>query len=210
MSIGCGNHHHEPPAFSEEPDRLLAYRRTLWVALVLNASMFVVEIAAGHAAGSLALFSDSLDFFSDSVTYALTLGVLSAALVHRARAAMFKAATMALFGGGILIAALWRVTHGVPPEAPVMGSVGVLALGVNVVVALLLLRHRGGDANRRSVWLCSRNDAIGNVVVVLAAAGVAVTGTGWPDLAVAASMATLSLWTAMTIMRQAKSELARA
>ena len=210
MSSGCGNHHHELPAFAEEPGRLLAYRRTLWIALVLNASMFVVEIAAGHASRSLALFSDSLDFFSDSVTYALTLGVLSAALVHRARAAIFKAASMALFGGGILVAALWRVTHGVPPEAPVMGGVGVLALGVNVVVALLLLRHRGGDANRRSVWLCSRNDAIGNVVVVLAAAGVAVTGTGWPDLVVAASMATLSLWTASTIMRQARAELARA
>ncbi len=185
-----------------------AYRRVLGIALALNVFMCAVEIVAGHRADSLALVADALDFFSDSANYAISLFVLPLGLAVRARAAILKGACMALFGLGVLAAAIWHSQSDARPMAEVMSGVGVLALAVNIGVALLLLRHRTGDANRRSVWLCSRNDAIGNVAVVGAAIAVGLTGSRWPDLAVAAGIAVLALVSSVSVLRQAFGELA--
>ncbi|WP_294284325.1 cation transporter [uncultured Sphingomonas sp.] len=184
------------------------WRRALWIALGVNAAMFAVEIAAGVAGGSKALQADALDFLGDSANYAISLGVAGMAIAWRARAALLKGATLAILGVYVLAAALWAVWHGGTPEAGIMGVVGVLALVANGGVALMLYRWRTGDANMRSVWICSRNDAIGNVAVVLAAAGVFGTGTAWPDLIVAAVMAVLGISGGVQITAQARSELA--
>jgi cation diffusion facilitator family transporter len=191
------------PSPSADP----AYRRVLQIALLLNAAMFVVEIAAGVRSGSVSLLADAIDFFGDAANYGLSLAVLSMALTVRARAALLKAAAMAGFGVFVLGRALWSAWNGVPPEALTMGAVALLALAVNVAVAWLLYRYREGDANMRSVWLCSRNDALGNVAVALAALGVAGTGAAWPDLLVAVAMAVLALASARSVMRQARAEL---
>lgn len=185
------------------------YRRVLIVALILNAGMFVTEVVTSQLAGSVALLADALDFLGDSATYSISLFVLPLGLAVRAKAALFKAATMLVMGLGVSVSALWRVFHVTLPDAPVMGIVGFAALAVNVGVAALLVIHRNGDANRRSVWLCSRNDAIGNVAVIAAAGAVATTRAGWPDIVVALAMATLALSGAWTILRQARAELAQ-
>ena len=184
------------------------YRRVLWVALIVNAAMFALEIAAGLRSGSVSLLADAIDFFGDAANYALSLAVLSMAIQWRARAAMIKAASMLLFGFGVLGKTMWSATHGVIPEASTMGAVGTLALAANVGVAVLLYAYRNGDANMRSVWLCTRNDAIGNLAVMLAALGVFGTGSAWPDLAVATAMAALALTAGWSVMRQARRELA--
>lgn len=185
-----------------------AWRRALWIALGVNATMFAVEMIGGIAGGSRSLQADALDFFGDAANYAISLAVAGLALTWRARAALFKGATLALLGLYVLGSALWAAAMGsVVPRAELMGVVGALALLANVGVALLLFRFRTGDANMRSVWICSRNDAIGNVAVLLAAAGVFGTGTAWPDLIVAAIMAALSVSGGVTIMRQAAAEL---
>ncbi|HEX2116451.1 MAG TPA: cation transporter, partial [Alphaproteobacteria bacterium] len=145
-----------------------AWRRALWIALTVNASMFCFEIAAGVAAGSTSLQADALDFFGDAFNYAVSLGVAGLALGWRARAAIVKGATLGIFGLWVLGTAMWHSLAGTVPEAQVMGAIGVLALLANVGVAAMLFRFRTGDANMRSVWICSRNDAIGNVAVVLA------------------------------------------
>lgn len=186
------------------------WRRVLWIALLINAGMFAVEIAAGVAADSRALQADALDFLGDAANYAISLGVAGMALAWRARAAVFKAATMLLFGLGVLAATAWGVATGTSPHAETMGIVGAAALAANVVVALMLYRWRTGDANMRSVWICSRNDAIGNLAVLAAALGVFGTGSGWPDLAVAAIMAGLAIWGSLEVFRQARGELAAA
>ncbi len=191
-----------------DPSNDPRWRRALWIALAVNGGMFLFEMAAGIAGNSRALQADALDFLGDSANYAISLGVAGMALAWRARAAFFKGATLALLGLYVLAATLWAVWHGHLPEAELMGAVGVAALVANAAVALMLFRYRGGDANMRSVWICSRNDAIGNVAVVLAAAGVFGTGTPWPDLIVAAIMATLGLVGGAQIMRQARRELA--
>ncbi|WP_380871500.1 cobalt transporter [Sphingomonas sp. DBB INV C78] len=183
------------------------WRRVLWIALAVNAAMFVAELAAGIAGGSKALQADALDFLGDSANYAISLGVAGMALAWRARAALLKGGTIFLFGLGVLVAALWSVFHGTVPHAEVMGSVGFVALLANLAVAALLYRYRMGDANMRSVWICSRNDAIGNVAVMLAALGVFGTGSAWPDLTVAAIMAGLGLWGGTQIIAQARAEL---
>lgn len=183
------------------------WRRALWVALAINAGMFAVEMAAGIAGGSKALQADALDFFGDAANYAISLGVAGMALAWRARAALLKGATLALMGLYVFGATLWAVFHGTMPQAEIMGAIGVAALLANAFVAVMLYRFRTGDANMRSVWICSRNDAIGNIAVVLAAAGVFGTGTAWPDLIVAALMAGLGLWGGGQIMRQAWREL---
>ncbi len=183
------------------------WRRALWIALVVNAGMFGVEIVAGITGGSKALQADALDFFGDAANYAISLGVAGMALAWRARAALLKGATLALLGLYVLAATAWSVAHGAAPQAEIMGAVGVVALLANAFVALMLYRFRTGDANMRSVWICSRNDAIGNVVVVMAAAGVFGTGTAWPDLIVAGLMAGLGLWGGFQIIAQARSEL---
>jgi Co/Zn/Cd efflux system component len=186
------------------------WRRVLWIALIVNAAMFGVEIVAGVAADSRALQADALDFLGDSANYAISLGVAGMALAWRARAALFKAATMLLFGLWVFGSAIWGFIGGTAPHAETMGIIGALALAVNVAVALLLYRYRTGDANMRSVWICSRNDAIGNLAVMGAALGVFGTGQSWPDLVVAAIMAALAIWGSIDVFRQARGELAAA
>ena len=183
------------------------WRRVLWVALALNAIMFAIEIVAGIAADSRALQADALDFLGDSANYAISLGVAGMAIVWRARAALAKAATMLGFGLWVLGSALWGFFVGASPDAGTMGIVGFLALAVNLAVAAMLFRYRTGDANMRSVWICSRNDAIGNVAVLAAAVGVFGTGAAWPDLAVAGILASLAIWGSADVFAQARREL---
>lgn len=197
------HHHHELPAGPIPP----GYRRVLWIALFANALMFLLEIGAGVSAGSVSLLADAIDFFGDAANYALSLAVLAMGTVARSRAAMFKAATMVLFGLLVLGRTAWGAMDGAAPEPLTMGVVGTLALATNVGVAVLLYAYREGDANMRSVWLCTRNDAIGNVAVLLAALGVFGTGTRWPDLLVAAVMAGLALSAGLSVLRQARQEL---
>lgn len=183
------------------------YRRILWIALAVNLSMFLVEIGAGLHAGSVSLLSDSLDFFGDAANYGVSLWVLGLGVAMRARASLAKALTMGSFGVFILSVTVINFLDGKVPDAPTMGLVGLLALLANVVVAALLYAYREGDSNMRSVWLCSRNDALGNLAVMLAALGVFGTGAGWPDLIVASSMALLSISAAVQIIRHASAEL---
>jgi len=185
----------------------VAYRRVLWAVILINAGMFLVEMAGGVLAGSLALQADALDFAGDTATYALSLWVIGRPDAWRARAALLKGVTLGGMGLWVLGATAYRVLVLGTPDPFVMGAIGVLALGANVVSALLLMRFRNGDANVRSVWLCSRNDAIGNLAVVGAAALVALTASGWPDLLVAGIMALLFLNSAAQIIRQALGEL---
>ncbi|MFD0846925.1 cation transporter [Sphingosinicella xenopeptidilytica] len=184
-----------------------AWRRVLWIALAINAGMFAVEIAAGVAAHSASLKADALDFLGDSANYAISLGVAGMALEWRARAALLKGISLLLLGLWVLGTTVWMTFAGTLPKAETMGIVGVLALLANLACAVMLWRHRDGDANRRSVWICSRNDAIGNVAVVAAALGVFGTGTAWPDLAVAVILAGLGVSGGWQIIRQARSEL---
>jgi Co/Zn/Cd efflux system component len=172
----------------------------LWVALVVNASMFVVEIGAGLASGSSSLQADALDFLGDAANYVVSLFVLGMSLRHRAAASMLKGATMGLFGLWVAYATLGHALAGTVPEAPVMGGVGLAALVANVGVALLLYAFREGDSNMRSVWICSRNDALGNIAVLAAAGGVFTAQSGWPDFAVAVIMAALALWGATQVL----------
>jgi len=183
------------------------FRRVLWIALVANFSMFGVEIIASQLSDSMSLQADALDFFGDSANYAISLFVVGMALTVRARASLFKSATMALFGAWIIGSAVYRAIQGSAPDATTMGSIALLALMVNVVVAAMLYRYRDGDSNRQSIWLCSRNDAIGNIAVMFAAAGVFASGSRWPDLLVAAIIAALSLSAALQVMRLAMAEL---
>lgn len=189
------------------PDNSPRWRKALWIALAVNAGMFVVEIYAGAAADSRALMADALDFFGDAANYAISLAVAGLALVWRARAALAKGITLLALGLFVLISAAWGAVYGTSPEAHTMGVIGGMALVANVGVALMLYRFRGGDANMRSVWICSRNDAVGNVAVVAAAAGVFGTGTAWPDLIVAAVLALLGLSGGWQIIRQSRVEL---
>jgi Co/Zn/Cd efflux system component len=191
---------------NEAADRA-RWRRALWIALAVNAGMFLIEIGSGLAAGSSALQADALDFLGDAANYALSLGVSGMALVWRARAAAIKGTTLLLFGAGILCSTLWHLYRGAPPEPAVMGVVGFLALCANGGIAAMLRVFRHGDANRRSVWICARNDAIGNVAVLLAAAGVFGTGSIWPDTIVALILASLGISGGWQILRHARSEL---
>ncbi len=183
------------------------YRRVLWAALIVNAAMFAVELAGGLHAGSVALLADAVDFFGDAANYGISLLVLGMALRWRARAALLKGLTMGAFGVFVLGRAAWSAAAGSVPEPVTMGTTGGLALLANVAVAAMLYAWREGDANMRSVWLCSRNDALGNLGVMAAALGVFGTGSGWPDLAVATMMGALALSAARAVIRQARVEL---
>jgi Co/Zn/Cd efflux system component len=184
------------------------WRRALWVALIVNATMFAAEIAAGFAASSSALQADALDFFADAANYAISLSVAGMGLAVRSRTALFKGLTLIVLGAWVIGSAGWRAAMGgATPEADVMGVVGFVALLANAGVALMLFRFRRGDADRRSVWICSRNDAIGNVAVMLAALGVFGTGTLWPDVIVAGIMAALSITGGWSIVRHALSDM---
>jgi Co/Zn/Cd efflux system component len=191
------------------PDALNSpqWRRALWIALIVNASFFMAEIVAGVAAGSASLQADALDFFGDAANYAISLGVAGMALTWRARAALAKGGTLIAFALWVLGSTAWHAVHGTLPRADVMGVVGIAALIANGSVALMLYRFRTGDANMRSVWICSRNDAIGNAAVLLAAIGVFGSGTGWPDIIVAAIMGGLGLRGGWQIVNQARGEL---
>lgn len=202
---------HDDRCASSPPQELNspAWRRALWIALAVNGGFFLAEVAAGAAAGSVSLMADALDFFGDAANYAVSLGVAGMALAWRARAALAKGWTLVLFALWVLGSTVWHAVIGTLPRPEVMGVVGAAALVANAGVALMLYRFRQGDANMRSVWICSRNDAIGNVAVMLAAAGVFGTGTGWPDIIVAAIMAGLGLQGGWQIVRQARHELRR-
>lgn len=186
------------------------FRKALWIALALNAAMFVLEFGASWTSGSAALLADSIDFFGDAGNYAISLAVLGLGSTARARAALFKAACMGAFGLFVFGRALWNLQTGTVPESTTMGAVGFAALTVNAGVAWMLYRFRAGDANMRSVWICSRNDALGNVAVMLAALGVFGTGAAWPDLVVAGVMGLLALSGARAVATQAHGELHRA
>jgi Co/Zn/Cd efflux system component len=202
MSNCCGD-----ACASSKPPVDPRYRRILWLALFINAAMFVVELSGGLRADSVSLLADAVDFFGDAANYALSLFVLGMAAAWRSRAALGKGVMMGTYGVFVLGKAGWSVAAGTSPEAATIGLIGFIALLANGTVALLLYAFRDGDANTRSVWLCSRNDAIGNVAVMLAALGVFGTGTHWPDLAVAAVMAVLGLTAARTVIAQARREL---
>ena len=183
------------------------WRRALWIALGVNAGMFAVEMAAGAAADSRALQADALDFLGDAANYAISLLVAGMALAWRARAALAKGLTLIGLSGSVLITAVLAALGGTAPQPELMGIIGALALAANAGVAIMLYRFRTGDANMRSVWICSRNDAIGNIAVMAAALGVFGTGTAWPDLIVAAILALLGISGGIQIVRQARREL---
>lgn len=189
------------------PPTGLSYRRVLWIALAANAVMFVVELAASMWSGSSALAADAGDFLGDSANYALSLGAIAAGGAWISRVALLKGAAMTVYGVAVLVYAGWRAWLGTPPEPATMAVVGLLALTVNLSVAALLFRFREGDANMRSVWLCTRNDVIANLAVLVAAAGVFGTGTVWPDVGVAAILAALGLSSGRSVILQARAEL---
>ncbi len=182
------------------------YKKRLKLVIALNAAMFVVEITAGHIAGSQALQADAVDFLGDALTYGLSLAVIGASVRARTNAALAKGVSLMLMGLWVLGSTIYRVFFSGVPEAEIMGLIGLLALLTNVSSVLLLFRFKEGDANVRSVWVCSRNDAIGNVAVMVAALGVWGTTTGWPDLAVAMVMAGLFLSSSFQITQQAVAE----
>lgn len=204
MSQHC-NHDTPAPASLSNPAR---YRRILWIALGINAVMFGVEIVGGITSGSLSLLADAIDFAGDALNYGVSIAVLSAALAWRARAALVKALCMGGFGLLVLGRTAWSVWQGEVPDGATMGAIGLVALAANVAVAWMLYAFREGDANMRSVWLCSRNDAIGNIAVMLAGLWVLASGSRWPDLLVAAGMALLALQGGWQVWRQARAELA--
>lgn len=183
------------------------YKRVLWIVIAINALMFLVEVGASLAADSMALRADALDFLGDSLTYGITLLAIGHSIRWRASAALFKGLTLALMGFWVLGSTVYRVfILGVPNET-IMGSVALMAFMANATSVVLLVRYRNGDANVRSVWLCSRNDAIGNLAVMVAAGVVYYTQSRWPDLVVAAGMALLFLHSSTLIIRQARREI---
>jgi Co/Zn/Cd efflux system component len=186
------------------------YRRILWIALLVNAGMFGIEIFGGWRSGSLSLLADAIDFLGDAANYAVSLFVLGMVPIWRSRTALIKGYTMGAYGIFILAMAGWNLASGTVPEAATMGRIGFLALAANVLVAVLLFAYRNGDSNMRSVWLCTRNDAIGNVAVMLAALGVLGTGAGWPDILVAVVMGILGLSAARAVVAQAGREIKEA
>lgn len=205
MSKHCCASASAPAAISSR-----GFRRALWIALFVNAGMFSLELIGGLRSGSISLLADAVDFFGDAANYALSLAVLSLGAMWRSRAALVKGICMGGFGLFVLGKTVWSISAGTIPEAATMGSIGVIALLANLGVALLLYAYRTGDANMRSVWLCTRNDAIGNVAVMLAALGVFGTGSGWPDWLVAGLMGVLALSASISVIRHALLELSGA
>ena len=205
MSAYCCDHTSEDPHRGDQ-----GYQRVLWAVLAINAVMCAVEVAAGLAAGSASLQADALDFLGDAGNYAISLFVVGMVLRYRAMAAFLKGATMGLFGLWVLGLTGWHAWHGTLPHAFTMGAVGFAALLANAASFGLLWAYRGGDANMRSAWVCTRNDVLGNLAVLLAAVGVFGTGTGWPDVVVAAIMASLALQGAWVVLSQSLVELRKA
>lgn len=185
----------------------LIYKRRLWIVIAINAAMFLVEMGAGALAGSRALQADALDFLGDTFTYGMTLAVIGTSLRTRAWTAFAKGVSLTVMGTWVLASTVYYVLVVGVPRAEVMGIVGFMALAANLTSVLLLIRYKEGDANVRSVWVCSRNDAIGNIAVMIAALGVWGTDTRWPDLIVAASMAALFVTSSVQILRRSLTEL---
>lgn len=183
------------------------FRKVLWVALVLNFTMFIVEFAASFSADSVSLIADSIDFFGDAANYAVSLFVLGLGVATRAKASLLKAATMAAFGFWVIGTAIYKAIVISSPEPQVMGLLGLIAMLVNLAVAIMLYSFRDGDSNMKSVWLCTRNDVIGNIAVMIAASGVFLTTTRWPDLVVAFGMGALSLHSSLQVVKVARLEL---
>ncbi|MHB1301785.1 MAG: cation transporter [Burkholderiales bacterium] len=204
MSIGCCG-----ASCTSQTTISPRFRKALWVALVINAVMFAVEIVGGFKSGSVSLLADAVDFAADAANYGISLAVFSMGATSRAHAALVKGRSMAVFGLFVLGKTVWAAIGGVPPEPLTMGAIAVLALAANGSVALMLYAFRNGDANMRSVWLCSRNDAIGNVAVMLAAVGVFGIGSRWPDLVVALLMGGLAVFSGGSVIRHAHKELSR-
>lgn len=186
------------------------FRRALWIALWLNLAMFLVEGVASMQSGSVSLLADAIDFFGDSANYIISLSLLSMGMLWRGRAAMIKGLTMAAFGLVVWGRTVWVASTGIAPEPMTMGVIGFIALIINLGVAILLYRFRSGDSDMRSVWLCSRNDAIGNIAVMIAALGVSGTSNAWPDLLVAAIMGTLAVTSGISVVRHARRDIASA
>jgi len=214
----CGPEHHHDHGHDHDHDHKHGIgqkhdhsagqaKPVLWIALLLNAGMFVVELGAGLTADSTSLLADSADFLGDAANYALALAVLPLALAWRARAALLKGITMGLFGLWVGVMVIRHLIAGTVPEPATMGVIGAAALAVNILCTILLFKFRKGDSNMRAVWICSRNDALGNLAVLLAASGVFATGSAWPDLAVATLMAGLALWGSVQVVLQARQEL---
>jgi Co/Zn/Cd efflux system component len=203
MSAHCS--HHAPATPAGYPP---AYRRILWIALVVNFAMFGIEVGSGLQSGSVSLLADAIDFLGDGLNYALALAAFGAAAIWGSRVALFKSWCMIGFGMFLLSRVAWSYFAGITPEAITMGLIGLLALLANLFVAALLYRYREGNANMRAVWLCTRNDAIGNIAVMLAAMGVLGSGTAWPDWIVAVLMAGLAIHSGVQVLRQARLELA--
>ena len=204
MSVHCCEH------TGEDQLRNRRYRRVLWTVLAINALMFLVEVVAGAVSGSASLQADALDFFADAANYGISLFVVGMELRYRAAAALTKGVTMGTFGLWVLGASFWHAVSGTVPETVTMGVVGFAALFANAASFALLWTYRAGDSNMRSVWLCSRNDVVGNFAVLLAALGVFGTGTGWPDVIVASIIGILALQGAWHVIWQASSELSEA
>ncbi|QAX31526.1 cation transporter [Leisingera sp. NJS204] len=197
---GCCNHNARFDGVSAD------YKRRLWLVIVINAGMFAVEMSAGQLSGSQALKADALDFLGDALTYGISLAVIGATLRTRALAALGKGISLLLMGLWVFGSTVYQVFFVDVPQAQIMGVIGFMALAANLISVMLLARYKDGDANVRSVWLCSRNDAIGNVAVMIAAFGVWGTATGWPDLIVAGIMGGLFLSSAFQILVQAMRE----
>ncbi len=204
MADDCCDHHTREIGGGEID---AAYRRVLWAVLGINGLMFLVEVGAGLAAGSAALQADALDFLGDAANYGISLFVIGMAIRYRALAALAKGLSMGAFGLWVVATVVWHALAGTLPSAVTMGAVGVAALAANAASFGLLWAYRAGDANMRSAWICTRNDVLGNLAVLLAALGVFGTGTGWPDIVVAAVMATLALQGAAIVIRQSLGEL---
>jgi Co/Zn/Cd efflux system component len=197
---GCCNHNARFDGVSAD------YKRRLWLVIAINAGMFAVEMGAGQVSGSQALKADALDFLGDALTYGISLAVIGASLRTRSLAALGKGISLLLMGLWVFGSTVYQVFYVGVPQAQIMGLIGFMALAANLISVMLLARYKDGDANVRSVWLCSRNDAIGNVAVMIAALGVWGTASGWPDLIVAGIMGGLFLSSAFQILIQALRE----
>ena len=206
MSACCGHDH----GHFHDAETSRAYRRVLWFALVVNGAMFAAEMAGAFFSRSVALQADALDFLGDAANYGISLAVVGMHLRWRARAALVKGLSMGLFGLWVIGTTAWRVMEGGVPHAATISAVGTLALVANVAVAVALFKFREGDANMRSVWLCSRNDAIANVAVIAAGGGVWLSNTFWPDVLVGGIIASLALIASADVLRRARAELRQA
>jgi len=200
--MACCDHH-----IPEEELKVNSFRNVLWIVFVINLIMFFVEFSTAFFANSVSLQADALDFLADSMTYGVTLMVLGSSLRMRASVAMFKGISMGALGLWIFARTYTNASEEIVPLAQIMGTVGLIALVANVVSAVLLYKFRSGDSNMRSIWLCSRNDAIGNIAIIIAASGVFTMNSGWPDFVVATLMATLSTVASYQIIKLARSEL---